>query len=68
MIWIFAAVVFAVYAVILIFRDDTYTSERIRSWLYVMLIVLAIGGGLMFAKHSEDEGECTKYSTAARDC
>jgi hypothetical protein len=68
MIWIFAAVVFAFYAVILIFRDDTRTSERIRSWLYVLLIILALGGGLMFARSGRDEGECTSYSSFAKDC
>jgi len=68
MIWIFAAVVFLVYAVILIFRDDTHISERIRSWLYVLLITLAIGGGLAFSRQTEDEGDCPRYSGFTKDC
>lgn len=65
MLWIYAAAVFAFYAIIFIFKDDA--SEDIRKWIYPILIVLGILGGLYLTKTPSDDA-CTRYSSIANDC
>lgn len=65
MLWYYTAAIVLGYAALLLFRDDA--SEKIRAWIFPVLLVLGILGGLYFGNPGQDEN-CQSYGTRAGDC
>lgn len=63
--WAFFGLVVVVYAAIFMTQDEA--SSKLRGWLYIALLILAIAGGVYFAVPSNDD-DCTRYSSFANDC
>jgi len=66
MLWIYVTAVAIGYAALFLFRDDA--SEHIRKWIYPVLIVLGILGGLYFAREGSGDDQCQTYGFRANDC